>query len=154
MKVKRGLEMRREKIVISLIVMLVISLMFTVNAFATGEPSVITTITTGNSTEKPASSGTPTTITPTNSGTVPLATESTTKAPVTNGATQISAGNITPVTNNAGNTTVTSSYRNLASNTNTDGLPYTGSSYGIVFVILALAISAVYAYKKVSDYNM
>lgn len=145
--------MRREKFVISLVVMFVLLFVFAINAFATAEPLQITTITAGNTSNTSNSagtSGTPTTITPSsNTGIVPLTTGNTAKAGATNGATQISTGN--SATNNAA---TTSSYKNVASNTNNKGLPYTGSSYGIVFVIFALVVSAIYAYKKVSDYNM
>lgn len=44
---------------------------------------------------------------------------------------------------------------NTANNTNSVGkLPYAGSNTSLVFVVIALVASALYAYKKVSDYNV
>ena len=40
------------------------------------------------------------------------------------------------------------------SNRNTSGLPYTGTSDSMLFIIIALLVSAVYAYKKIRDYNV
>ena len=40
------------------------------------------------------------------------------------------------------------------STTNSSSLPYAGASTSVVFVIVGLAASALYAYKKVSDYNV
>ena len=136
--------MKKEKLVISLMVMMVLMFGLVMSAFAAGEPTTITTITAGNTTSASAN-GNATAITPTN-GTVPISTATNTG----NGTT------IAPTTtrnNTSATESTTSSYRNIASNT-TSNLPYTGSSYGIVFVIFALVISAIYAYKKVSDYNI
>ena len=71
----------------------------------------------------------------------------------TNNSARISANS----SNNSATIGASSSYRNTASNIaeeTADGLPYTGTSYGMVFIIIILVVSAVYAYKKVSDYNM
>ena len=66
-------------------------------------------------------------------------------------------------TNTAGNTaaednTVGAAVNtNKATNTNTNKaskLPYAGSDSSLIFVVIALSASAVYAYKKVSDYNV
>ena len=143
--------MRKNKLFISLIIVLVLVLGLTLNSFATIEPvtsitSAGSNTTTGatQSTITPISSGTGNTISITNSSTgVGAGTNANTArgADTNNNANQ-------PAVNNASS----SSYRNMASTNK--GLPYTGSSYGIVFIIIALVISAVYAYKKVSDYNM
>ena len=37
---------------------------------------------------------------------------------------------------------------------NTTKLPYAGTNSSMIFVVLAFAASAIYAYKKVSDYNV
>ena len=43
----------------------------------------------------------------------------------------------------------------IATNTNkTAKLPYAGTNSSVVVVVIALAASAIYAYKKVSDYNI
>ncbi len=136
--------MKKEKLVISLIIMVVMICAFAVNTMASSEPQTLTR-NSNTSSLTPISNGTsltPTGNTATGSG------ETTSLTPSTNNTNTNSSRN---AVNNAGST----SYRNLASNTTSDeNLPYTGSSYGIVFVIIALVISAVYAYKKVSDYNM
>ncbi len=59
--------------------------------------------------------------------------------------------------NNAVNNTQKniSSYNNVANKANTSaGLPYTGSSSSMVLIVVALAGSAIYAYKKIRDYNV
>ena len=51
----------------------------------------------------------------------------------------------------------TSKYTNSNTNKNVNSatkLPYAGSNSSIVFVGVALVASALYAYKKVSDYNV
>lgn len=54
------------------------------------------------------------------------------------------------------NKTNTSKYNNTNTNTNkaASKLPYAGSNSSMVFVVVALIASAIYAYKKVSDYNI
>lgn len=65
--------------------------------------------------------------------------------------------------NNTANKTTNNTTNNTAKNTNsaknntntaTSGLPYAGSNTSIIFIVIALVASAVYAYKKVSDYNV
>ena len=95
-------------------------------------------------------------------------TTSTTPANNTTGAVTITtsnntvntantAANNTVATNNTTNNAVnkitnTSSYN--TTNTTKKSLPYAGTDSTIVFIVLALAVSAVYAYKKVLDYNI
>ena len=61
--------------------------------------------------------------------------------------------NDTATTNTNVNTNTNTSYR---TNTNTETLPKTGVTDGYVVAILVTvcAISAIYAYKKIRDYNM
>lgn len=63
------------------------------------------------------------------------------------------ATNIPNVINTTTNTNTNTSYR---TNTNTETLPKTGVTDGYVVAILVTvcAISAIYAYKKIRDYNM
>ena len=69
--------------------------------------------------------------------------------------------NQSPNTNTNTNTTRTitssSDYSNTNSNKNTtsnsSSLPYTGTKSSVVFVGIAFVVSAVYAYKKVSEYK-
>lgn len=56
--------------------------------------------------------------------------------------------------NTANNTNNTSVYNNANSTTNSTNLPYTGTSSKTIAFVVIFAISAVYAYKKVSDYNV
>lgn len=138
--------MKREKLVISLIVMVVLTLVLTMSVFATGEPKTIQITPNSNS----ASTNTGTTISQGNSS---VSDDTEVGQPANNSSTISPAVNNSSRTNSAG---TSSSYRNMASNASSesDTLPYTGSSYGMVFVIVVLVVSAVYAYKKVSDYNM
>ena len=86
----------------------------------------------------------------------------------TTGATiQINSNNTTTLGASVNNTvsgTVNNSVNNVANstsynttnstNTTKSKLPYAGSDSSTVLIIIALAVSAVYAYKKVSDYNI
>ena len=60
------------------------------------------------------------------------------------------------VSNNTANNTTNNTANNTSNNTSTNSskLPYAGTNSSIVFVVIALAVSALYAYKKVSDYNV
>lgn len=53
-------------------------------------------------------------------------------------------------TNKASNNTV----KNTNTNSAKSKLPYAGSNSSIIFIVIALGVSAAYAYKKVSDYNV
>ena len=70
-------------------------------------------------------------------------------------ANNTAVNNLTTSTNNAAKTNLVSSYNNTANKANTaNGLPYTGSDSSIVFIFIAFVASAIYAYKKVRDYNV
>lgn len=58
--------------------------------------------------------------------------------------------------NNTTNNTANNTTNNTAKNTSTNSskLPYAGTSSSVIFIVIALAVSALYAYKKVSDYNV
>ena len=79
-------------------------------------------------------------------------TNSTNSTNTTLGATTNNAVSGT-VSNNVNNTANSTSY-NTTKNTVKSSLPYAGTSSSTVLIIIALVISAVYAYKKVSDYNV
>ena len=78
----------------------------------------------------------------------------------TNAVGAITANNTT--NNTSGGNTVGSIANNTSKNTSkntssynsTGKLPYAGSDSTVIFVVIALAASALYAYKKVSDYNV
>lgn len=59
----------------------------------------------------------------------------------------------TTTTNTNVNTNTNTSYR---TNTNTETLPKTGvtDGYVVAIIVTVCAISAIYAYKKIRDYNM
>lgn len=67
----------------------------------------------------------------------------------------VGSGNNT--TNNTANNTVNNTNTNRTTNntsTNSSRLPYAGTDSSVVFIVIALVASALYAYKKVSDYNV
>lgn len=124
------LKLRKEKLLVSLIVILMIVL-------AIGNVTSLATSTQITATTNSALSS--------NNSTNIGATESVT-----------ATGNNTNKSNNTANTNKTNTNNTNKSNTNRVGnsLPYAGTNGTIIFVVIALAASAVYAYKKVSDYNI
>ena len=52
------------------------------------------------------------------------------------------------------NTAITANTTNTNTNANTNSMPYTGVSYSSVVIIAICGISAIYAYKKIRDYNV
>lgn len=58
----------------------------------------------------------------------------------TNNTTNNTTGNINSATNNTNNTANT--------------IPYTGVDYSLILIIAVCGISAVYAYKKIREYNV
>ena len=83
------------------------------------------------------------------------ATNNTTNTNTTNNTTNTntSVNNLTSSNNVAKNNV--SSYNNISNKANTSaGLPYTGSNSSIVFIVIAFVASAIYAYKKIRDYNI
>lgn len=86
-------------------------------------------------------------------------TSNTNSANITANNANVSASANNTTNNTARNTTNntannTSTYNNTNSVSNSSNLPYTGTSSKAILLIVVFAISAVYAYKKVSDYNM
>lgn len=137
------MKLRKVKLLVSLIIVLVTVLaVCDVKSLAT-TPAI--TATTGNKTV--------------NSVLTNEAAENT-KATESQEAAGNSANN-TANTNKAANNTNTNSTNTEKneSNTSTNStkkskLPYAGTNGTVVFIVIALAASAVYAYKKVSDYNI
>lgn len=69
---------------------------------------------------------------------------------------QIIDNNTTPnnvAKNNTNTSTATVNNTNNTNNT-TKTIPYTGIDYSVVLIIAICGISAVYAYKKIRDYNV
>ncbi len=139
--------MKKEKLVISLILVVIMIFTFSINVLAAND---VTPLRTSSNTTPTTSvqSGSNSTLTPATGNSISIGGGNAGAS-----ANQAGTGTTNAATNNSG---TSSSYRNVAQNVSTskDDLPYTGSSYGVVFVIVALVVSAVYAYKKVSDYNM
>ncbi len=137
------LKLKKEKILVSLIAIVMIALVV---------GNVYSLATDGNNTGIQLTQNTANNATNTNKAN----TEADVGAEV--GATNSnSSKNNTANTNKASNNAVNTSNTNTK-NTNTNSvkstLPYAGSNSSIIFIVIALGVSAAYAYKKVSDYNV
>ena len=103
-------------------------------------------------------SNTPVTITPTTSGNNTQSGTNNTANNTENRASIIATGNNTTNNTNIANTNNTANnasvYNNTSNTSNSTGLPYTGTNSKAMLLIVVFALSAVYAYKKVSDYNV
>lgn len=136
------LKMLREKVLVSLVVVLLVAVTIgNVVSLAT-EPTVTINPTTGNNVGV--------TITTDNNKNTNANTNSNTNSnslSATVGAANTNKANTN--TNKAANTNKANTNTNKASK-----LPYAGADSSLVVVVIALAASAVYAYKKVSDYNI
>lgn len=82
-----------------------------------------------------------------NFSTIPDATNTSTGNNTSNGT----GNNIANNTSN--NTTNTNKVNNTNRNNNATAIPNTGVDYSVVLIIAVCGISAVYAYKKIKDYN-
>lgn len=126
-------KLRKEKLLVSLIVVLMIALTVgNITSLATA-PQITATI--GGNTNK-------------NSINSALSSNNT----VNVGASEAVSADV----NNTSNKTNTNKTNSNKTNTNrvSSSLPYAGTNGTVVFVVIALAASAIYAYKKVSDYNI
>ncbi len=92
----------------------------------------------------------PVTITATTQNT--STTDNTSNTANVSGTSNISS--IVSASGNSANQTAnnTSTYNNTT--TSSSGLPYTGTNSKVILLVVAFGISAIYAYKKVSDYNV
>lgn len=132
------MNLKKEKILVSLVVITLITLVFgSIYSLAS------TPLIQGGS----SSDGNTT-------GAVNNTTDNTANAASNN--TSAIVGSTVNNTNNTTNSTSNNTTNNTARNTstNTSKLPYAGTSSSVIFIVIALAISALYAYKKVSDYNV
>lgn len=131
-------KLRKEKILVSLIVITLIALVIgNVSSLATD----LTATPTNNT--NTGTTGAVITASPRNN---------TVGATTNNTSTNNTTNNTTNTENNVGSAGNTSRYSNNSKNTGK--LPYAGSNSSIIFVVIALVASAIYAYKKVSDYNV
>lgn len=138
------LKMKKQKLLISLLIVAVVAILFG------NVMSDATQITTNSITVIPST----TNATNTNAGSISInasKTNATTNNKVNTNSTSINAA-VSSYNNTNTNSTV-----NTAKNTaNTSKLPYAGNGNILGAVVLAVAFvgSALYAYKKVSDYNV
>ena len=138
------MKMKKEKLFISLIMVLVVILMVgTVNSFAT-ELTVSVDDEETEAVENKAANTIGATIKASNTAKKTNTTKNT--------VTKNTANTANKVTNKVNNTA--NKVSNYANKTETSSLPYAGSDSTIILVVAALGISAVYAYKKVVDYNI
>ena len=127
------LKLIKEKMLVSLVVIMLAVMVFgSVSSLATVIKPTTNTNTTNTSVDN----------------TVGAAKENKTNTN-TNKANAISSS-----VNAISNKTNTTKYNNTNTNKSATKLPYAGSNTSMIFVVIALAISAIYAYKKVSDYNI
>lgn len=138
------MKMKKEKLFVSLIMVLVVILMVgTVNSFAT-ELTVSVDDEETEAVENKAANTIGATIKASNTAKKTNTTKNT--------VTKNTANTANKVTNKVNNTA--NKVSNYANKTETSSLPYAGSDSTIILVVAALGISAVYAYKKVVDYNI
>ncbi len=80
-------------------------------------------------------------------------TDNTSNTANVSGTSNISS--IVSASGNSANQTAnnTSTYNNTTTS-NSSGLPYTGTNSKTILLVVVFGISAIYAYKKVSDYNV
>lgn len=136
------LKLKKEKILVSLIAIVMIALVVgNVYSLATDDNTsgagTLTLTDTGNKANTANTSN----------------TQNASNTEATVGATNTSNTNKTNNTSNTNTNTNTNSAKNNA-NSASSKLPYAGSNTSIVFIVVALVASAIYAYKKVSDYNV
>ena len=137
-------NVEKSKILLSMVVtILMVVLLGNIYSFATdnntNNPVTITAATDNNT-------NTNNTNTNTNSN-----TNTNTNTNVANPANNVTTPIVSTSNNTANNVSV---YNNTNAVSNSSNLPYTGNSSKTIVLVVVFAISAVYAYKKVSDYNV
>lgn len=139
------MKLRKEKVLVSLIVITLITLVFgSIYSLAT-TPLITNSSSTDSNTTGAVNSST-------NNTTNVNASNSSSTAIV--GSTVNSSSNTNSNTNTNTNSNTNKNVSNSSSNTNSSSLPYAGTNSSIVLIIVVLAISALYAYKKISDCNV
>lgn len=134
------LNLFKEKMLVSLVVIMLGALVFG------SISSLATTITPSSSTNNTVNTA---------------ADDETVGAAVNNTNTNTNVNTNKNSNTNTNKNTNTNTNKNTNTNTNTNKntntaskLPYAGTDSSLIFVVIALSASAVYAYKKVSDYNV
>lgn len=142
--------MKKSKILVSLVAILMITLVIgNMYSLATENDTIkITANTDSNKNESAnvASNNTANEAKTTNNAGDPVGAQNSSKNNTTNNTT----------TNNAVNNTNSSRYNSTNNTATTAGssLPKAGTSSTTILLVLAFVASAIYAYKKVSDYNV
>ena len=135
------MKLKKEKILVSFLVITLITLVFgSIYSLAT-TPLIQGESTSDGNTTGAVNNVANNTVNNTNTGT----------------GTAIIGSTVNNKTNVANNTNTNSNTSNNIVNktsTNSSSLPYAGTSSSVVFIVIALVASALYAYKKVSDYNV
>lgn len=130
-------KLKKEKILVSLVVMVLVACVFGNIASLATAPIIANTA----------------------SGNTVGAANNTTNNTANNAANvgsisaTVGSGNNTANNTNS-NTNRTSNNSTNNTSTNSSRLPYAGTDSSVVFIVIALVASALYAYKKVSDYNV
>ena len=139
------MKFKKEKILVSLVVITLITLVFGSIYSLASTPLIAdtNTSTTDENTTGAVNNQASNTNTNTNTG------SSNSSAIV--GSTVNTNTNTNSNTNTNRNALANNTARNT---TNSSKLPYAGTNSSVIFVVIALAISALYAYKKISDYNV
>lgn len=141
------MKFKKEKILVSLVVITLITLVFGSIYSLASTPLIADTNTsaTDENTTGAVNNQASNTNTNTNTG--------------SSSSTAIVGSTVNTNTNTNSNTNTNTNRNTLANNTvknttNSSKLPYAGTNSSVIFVVIALAISALYAYKKISDYNV
>lgn len=137
------MKFKKEKILVSLVVITLITLVFGSIYSLASTPLIANTNTsaTDENTTGAVNNQTSNTNTNTNTG--------------SSNSTAIVGSTVNTNTNSNTNTNRNALANNTVKNTtNSSKLPYAGTNSSVIFVVIALAVSALYAYKKISDYNV
>lgn len=138
------LKMKKQKLLISLLIVAVVAILFG------NVMSDATQITTNSVTVTPST----TNVTNTNAGSISI--NATTTNATTNNKVNTNSSSINAAVSSYNNTNTNSTVNTAKNTANTSKLPYAGNGNILGAVVLAVAFvgSALYAYKKVSDYNV
>lgn len=137
------MKFKKEKILVSLVVITLITLVFGSIYSLASTPLIANTNTsaTDENTTGAVNNQASNTNTNTNTG--------------SSNSTAIVGSTVNTNTNSNTNTNRNALANNTVKNTtNSSKLPYAGTNSSVIFVVIALAVSALYAYKKISDYNV
>lgn len=140
------MKLKKEKILVSLVVITLITLVFgSIYSLAT------TPLITGESTSDGNTTGAVNNEANNTANNTNTSGGAIVGSTVNNTANDAANNTNNTVNNTAGNTSNNTTNK---TSTNSSSLPYAGTNSSVVFIVVALVASALYAYKKVSDYNV